>query len=160
MGTLHPPVHTVGARKGPHQTSTSSYRSRCCPGRADGTASLVAEHTPPLSGAPPQADNFSSSSDKSSNLEPTTVRHPFTRTPEPRGSHLANRTVPCSRGLRLTALQLCRISSDSGRSMLSLSLPGESRDAVMGPSRRGRRQCTCSAISSATRESPSPGPVP
>lgn len=64
---------------------------------------------------------FSSSSNKSSNFEPTSVRYPFTRTPEPRSSHLENRTVPCSRGLRLTARQLCRISSDSRRSILSLS---------------------------------------
>ena len=33
--------------------------------------------------------------------------------------HLANSTVPCSSGLRLTARQLCRISSGSGRSMLA-----------------------------------------
>lgn len=61
---------------------------------------------------------------KSSSLENTEVRHPFTRTPEPQSSHLANSTVPCSRGLRLTTRQLCRISSDSRRSMLSL--PGKS----------------------------------
>lgn len=43
--------------------------------------------------------------------------------PAPRGRsgrpHLANRTVPCSSGLRLTSRQLCRISSGSGRSMLA-----------------------------------------
>lgn len=43
--------------------------------------------------------------------------------PSPPGApghpHLANNTVPCSSGLLLTARQLCRISSDSGRSMLA-----------------------------------------
>lgn len=40
------------------------------------------------------------------------------------------------------------------------SLLGETRGARMGPSGRGRRHCTCGAISTATRGSPPPGPVP
>lgn len=45
---------------------------------------------------------------------------PQARTPGASGHpHLENRTVPCSSGLRLTARQLCRISSGSGRSILA-----------------------------------------
>lgn len=73
------------------------------------------------------------------------------RSPHSRGRsgrpHLANRTVPCSSGLRLTSRQLCRISSGSGSSMLA---PGM-RGAGLGPSGRGHRHRTCRAISAATR---------
>lgn len=63
--------------------------------------------------------------------------------------HLANRTVPCSSGLRLTARQLCRISSGSGRSMPSQGCGAQGWDprgvgavtarVVPSPQRRGRR---------------------
>lgn len=86
---------------------------------------------------------------------PVLPRDPFpaeaasTRTPGRLGRpHLANRTVPCSSGLRLTARQLCRISSGSGRSMLSRGRGA--RGAGLGPSGLGRRHLTCRAISSAT----------
>lgn len=62
---------------------------------------------------------FCSSRDKS-----IAASHPSTRTLGPGSTHLENRTVPCSRGLRLTVRQLCRISSSSGRSMLSPSDAG------------------------------------
>lgn len=68
---------------------------------------------------------FCSSCDKS-----TAASHPSNRTLGSGSTHLENRTVPCSRGLRFTVRQLCRISSSFGRSMLSPSDAGR-RDGTL-----------------------------
>lgn len=68
---------------------------------------------------------FCSSRDKS-----TAASHPSNRTLGSGSTHLENRTVPCSRGLRFTVRQLCRISSSFGRSMLSPSDAGR-RDGTL-----------------------------
>lgn len=86
--------------------------------------------------------------------------------------HLANSTVPCSRGLRLTARQLCRISSGSGRSMLARGRGARGWDprgagtvtarAAPSPRRRGPL-CTpfgpprLSRVGSSRRSFPRPG---
>lgn len=94
-------------------------------------------------------------------LEPIPGEAP--RHPHPRGRlgcpHLAKSTVPCSSGLRLTARQLCRISSCSGRSMLTRGRGAQGRDprgagtvtarAAPSPGRRGH---------SAPPTAPAPGP--
>lgn len=73
--------------------------------------------------------------------------------------HLVNRTVPCSSGLRLTACQLCRISSGSGRSMLAQGRGAQGWDprgastvtarAAPSPWRRGPLRAPCSPCASA-----------
>lgn len=104
----------------------------------------------PSSGAGPAAWN------------PVLPRHPATRTPGRSGRpHLANRTVPCSSGLRLTTRQLCRISSGSGRSMLARGRGAQGRDprgagtvtarAAPSPRRRGPLRTPCGPRASAGR---------
>lgn len=62
--------------------------------------------------------------------------------------HLANSTVPCSSGLRLTARQLCRISSGSGRSMLARGR------GALGWDPRGAGTVTARAAPSPRRRGP------
>lgn len=116
QGALHLPACSVGAGEEPHRPPISSGGSRYL-GRADGTAPPVATHTPLSPGSTtasgPVSLPLATSPAISSPLLPGTP--PLV----PGSTHLENRTVPCSRGLRLTACQLCRISSGSGSSMIS-----------------------------------------
>lgn len=92
---------------------------------------------------------FCSSRDKS-----TAASHPSTRTLGPDSAHLENRTVPCSKGLWLTARQLCLISSSSGRSMLS---PREERSGTQEWDPQGLGAVTARAAPSPERRGGSGG---
>lgn len=76
--------------------------------------------------------------------------------------HLANSTVPCSSGLRLTARQLCRISSGSGRSMLARGRAGREAGTLgaRAPSPHVPRHLRGDAGHSAPPTAPCPLPAP
>lgn len=127
------PKYKEVRRSGPWPAPREPYRERGVLARKTGhrrgksSRGRAARRPAPLlwrtSGGAPAPQQRASFPPPAPAQPPRTHSWRGTPVPAPRGRssrpHLANRTVPCSSGLRLTSRQLCRISSGSGRSMLA-----------------------------------------